>query len=207
MSLAKFEAHLVQQASGFRCYACGDRKEKATFLARVKNHLKPPADQSALYTIDKLLGAAGTKIKQFYAKHDGVLMYEDTLWSRWSGGDYKTAGIAFFPVDEWQEKSYEMRKGWPLEDMPVWLQEGIAFGEIPHSANYFVIQPRGTNAGKVFYRDHDDFREKPIAGSFTAFLNSILADPADFLNRLGCYTLYTDGKTDIQWIPKEYVTG
>jgi hypothetical protein len=212
MSLADFEAHLKHPAPGFRCYACGDRAEKATFLARVKNRVNPPAKKHALSTLDKLLRSTATTVQQFYAKHDGVLMYEDSLSSRWSGGEFEAAGLAFFPVGEWQEKSNEMREslvamGWSQEDMPNWLQEGTAFGEIPHSANYLVLQPRGENAGKVFYADHDDFEPDAIAGSFEEFLDSILVDPADFLNRLGCYTRYSDGKTDTQWIPKEYVAG
>src|SRR3989442_10464533 len=36
MSLADFEDHLKHGASAFRCYACGDRAEQPTFLARVK---------------------------------------------------------------------------------------------------------------------------------------------------------------------------
>jgi len=212
MSVADFEAHLQDSAPGFRCYRCGDRTETATFLARVRNQVSPPADTSALSIIDELLGSAGGAIKQFYAKHDGVLMYEDSLSSRWSGGAYAAAGVAFFPVREWQAKTEEMREGlsemgWSEEHMPAWLRQGIAFGEIPHSANYFVIQAAGENAGNVFYADHDDFRPDPIAGSFEEFLDSILADPADFLLRLGCYTRYSDGKTNIQWIPKEYVRG
>ena len=46
---------------------------------------------------------------QFYANHDGVLMYEDSISSRWSGGEFQAAGIAFFPIGEWAEKSSEMR--------------------------------------------------------------------------------------------------
>src|SRR5262249_28444794 len=95
--------------------------------------------------------------------------------------------------------------GWSEEDMPDWLRQGIAFAEIPHSANYFIIQPNGEDAGKVFYADHDDFQPAPFANSFEEFLDSIVANPADFLNRLGCYNRYSHGKTDIQWIPKEYV--
>ena len=49
------------------------------------------------------------------------------------------------------------------------------------------------------------FEPEPIAGSFEEFLDSIVANPADFLYRRGCYTRYSDGKTDIQWIPKQYV--
>jgi hypothetical protein len=212
MSLADFETHLKHAAPGFRCYRCGDRSETPTFLALVRNRANPPADKVALSTIDKLLGAAGAMIKQFYARHDGVLLYEDTLSSRWSGGEFEAAGVAFFSVSEWQDKSAEMREsllamGWSEDDMPDWLRQGIVFGEIPHSANYFVIQPSGEQAGKVFYADHDDFQADPIAGSFEEFVDSILADPADFLNRLGCYTRFSDGKTEIQWIPKEYVAG
>src|SRR5438105_2599738 len=126
MSLADFEAHLKHLAPGFRCYACGDRAKKVTFLARVKNRMNPPADKHALSNIEKLLGSGASTIKQFYAKHDGVLMYEDTLSRRWSGGEFQAAGVAFFPVAEWQEKSNEMREslaamGWSQEDMPDWL--------------------------------------------------------------------------------------
>jgi hypothetical protein len=210
MRLADFEAHLNHPAPAFRCYRCGDRTERPTFLARVRNQVNSPADQLALSTIDKLLGAAGATIKQFYAKCDGVLMYQDTHSTRWSGGEFEAAGVAFFPVSEWQGKSAEMREGlltmgWSADDMPEWLRQGIAFGEIPHSANYFVMQPSGEDAGKVFYADHDAFEPDPVAGSFEEFLDSILANPADFLYRMGCFARYSDGKTAIQWIPKEYV--
>ena len=137
-------------------------------------------------------------------------MYEDSISSRWSGGEFQAAGIAFFPIGEWAEKSSEMREsllgmGWSEADMTDWLLLGIAFGEIPHSGNFFVLQPTGENAGKIFYADHDAFEPEPIAGSFEEFLDSIVANPADFLYRRGCYTRYSDGKTDIQWIPKQYV--
>src|SRR5580658_7976752 len=158
MSLADFEAHLKHSAPGFRCYACGDRAKNATFLALVKNIVNPPANKDTLSMIDQLLPTAATSVKQFYAEHDGVLMYEDTLSTRRPRGEFKAAGVVFFCANEWQAKSDEMREdlmtmGWPQEDMPDWLQEGIAFGEIPRSANYFVIQSRGENAGKVFYAD------------------------------------------------------
>jgi hypothetical protein len=210
MSLTEFEAHLKHKNPAFRCYACGDRSEKLDLVARVNNRLGSPADKAALSAVEELLGSKVTAVKLFYAKHDGVLMYEDTLMKRWSGGEYRATGIAFFPVGQWKKKSSEMRKslsdmGWSEEDFTDWLRMGIAFCEIPQSANYFVIQPTGKHAGKIYYADHDDFNPDPIAESYEAFLDSILANPADFLYRHGCYTRYSDGKTDIQWIPKEYV--
>ena len=94
-----------------------------------------------------------------------------------------------------------------MDEMPEWIMQGIAVGEIPQSGNYFVIQPNGEDAGKVFYANHDGFEPESIADSFEEFLGSIINDPANFLYRMGCYTRYSDGKTDIQWIPKEYVFG
>ena len=89
--------------------------------------------------------------------------------------------------------------------MPLWLKEGIAFGEIPHSANFFVVA-ESERAGKIYYADHDDFRESPIAGDLDELLDRIRNDPADFLYQCGCYTRYSDGKTDTKWIPKEYAS-
>jgi hypothetical protein len=95
--------------------------------------------------------------------------------------------------------------GFEEDDMPDWFHRGVVFGEIPRSANYFVIQPSGDGAGQVFYCDHDDLRTEPIAESFEDLLRMIVKEPPGFLYQCGCFTRYSDGKTDIQWIPKEYV--
>ena len=95
--------------------------------------------------------------------------------------------------------------GFDEQDLPDWYYRGVVFGEIPHSANYFVIQPEGDEAGQIYYCDHDDFVTEPIASSFEELLNTIVNDPPAFLFQRGCYTRYSDGKTDIQWIPKDYI--
>ena len=88
---------------------------------------------------------------------------------------------------------------------PEWVKTGIAFAEIPHSGNYFVFHPTRDGACNVHYADHDSFNDRPWAGSFEAFLGDIVADPAAFMYRAGCYTRYCDGNTKAQWIPKTYV--
>ena len=93
--------------------------------------------------------------------------------------------------------------GWKKE-MPAWLKKGIPFGEIPHSANFFVAGV-GEDEGKIYYADHDDFKESPIAENLDELLDRIRTDPAAFLYQRGCYTRYSDG-SDTQWIPKEYVS-
>ena len=95
--------------------------------------------------------------------------------------------------------------GFEESDMPDWFHRGVVFGEIPHSANYLVLQPDGNQAGKVFYADHDDFKTEAMAPSFEDLLTMIVDDPPGFLYQCGCFTRYSDGKTTIQWIPKEYV--
>jgi hypothetical protein len=204
MSVREFEEHIRAVAPAFRCYACGDHAESLNLTARLSNNLNRPASKKALATIESLLGAAGEPFKELYRRHNGMVLYRDSR--------SHAAGVRFFPVEEWAARSEEMRDGmlamgWDEEEvrMPAWLKKGIVFGEIPQSANYFVVTV-GRGAGKIHYADHDDFRNTPIAKKLEAFLDKILADPAGFLYKCGCYTRYSDGKTGIQWIPKEYVS-
>jgi hypothetical protein len=74
--------------------------------------------------------------------------------------------------------------------------------------------PRGGPSGSVAlihpssFRLHEDSgsARKPLARSFAALLDRIADDPAKFLREVGCYTRYSDGKTDTQWIPNEFIT-
>jgi hypothetical protein len=202
MSLEHFDAHLHDPAPGFRCYACGDRSKKATFLARVKNRIGNPGSGKAIAIVNKLCGLASIGVKDLVELHDGVLLYQDNKSD--------AAGVEFFKAAEWEARTNEMREsmiamGYDEADMPDWFHHGVVFGEIPRSANYFVIQPDGDEAGQIFYCDHDDFQTKAMASSLEDLLNMIVEDPAGFLYQCGCFTRYSDGKTDIQWIPKEYV--
>lgn len=202
MSLDRFEAHLRDPAPGFRCYAAGDRSEKPTVLARVTHGIGKPATAKAIAVVTKRCGTAAAALKRFVALHDGLLLYRDAKSD--------AAGVEFFKASEWHSRTREMREsmtamGFDDDDMPEWFHRGVVFGQIPHSANYLLVQPAGAKAGRVFYCDHDDVDPKPIAASFEKLLKMIVDDPPGFLDRCGCYTRYSDGKTKTQWIPKEYV--
>ena len=203
MSLADFEIHLNHPAPAFRCYACGDASEELAFLARVKNRLNPPATDEDIAELDALLGGQFDDAREFYKRHNGLLLYEDTRSD--------AAGLELFPIGEWRYRSEGMREqfaemGFEESDDPDGLLKGIAFGEICHSANYFTFQTTGPHSGTIFYISHDDWQNEPIAHSFSDFLALIVRDPAEFLYDAGCYTRYSDGKSDIQWIPKEYIS-
>ena len=208
MPMQEFLKHIKDTAPAFRCYACGDHLEALNLTARLSNDLNPPASKKDLAEIESLLGAAGRPFKQLYGNHNGMVLYRDSPPMQCS--TIVAAGVRFFPVEEWSARSAEMRDGlcamgWAEDEMPIWLKEGIAFGEIPHSANFFVVGV-GAEARKIYYADHDDFRESPIAENLEELLDRIRTDPADFLLQRGCYTRYSDGHSDSQWIPKEYVS-
>ena len=197
MSLVTFEAHLNHPAPAFRCFAAGKSK-KAQWIARVTHKIERPASKKSLAKLDQYLGEHGSQIRRFYALHNGLTLYCDTLSD--------TAGVAFFKIDEWKKQSKAMREFMLAEqedaDWPDWFLQGYAFAEIPHSANYFVID----KAGQVFYMDHDAWEDAPIAKTFSEFLDLIVKNPARFLRKRGCYTHYSDGKTKKRWIPKEYLS-
>ncbi|MBL8795169.1 MAG: SMI1/KNR4 family protein [Planctomycetia bacterium] len=202
MSLEQFDAHLLDSAPGFRCFACGDPSEEPRFLARVINVVGKAGSMTAIAAVDTACSADAPALRRFVQRHDGVMLYQDEKSD--------AAGIEFFKATEWQVRTKEMREsmiamGFEENDMPEWFHKGVVFGEIPHSGNYFVVQPSGIGAGRVFYCDHDDFQTEPLAESLEDLLSLIVKDPPGFLYQCGCFTRYSDGKTDIQWIPMAYI--
>jgi hypothetical protein len=200
--MKEFLKHINDKAPAFRCYDCTDREEQLTLTAKVSNKLNPPASSDGVAEIRSLLGAAGGPFQKLFRKHNGMLLYRDSR--------SRAAGVRFFPVEEWSARSEEMREqflamGCEEEEMPTWMKRCIVFGEIPQSANYFAVSV-GRGAGKIYYADHDDFRNTPFAKGLEELLDKIRNDPAEFLYKCGCFTRYSDGKTGTQWIPKEYIS-
>ncbi len=151
-----------------------------------------------------MLGNHAGPLAAFYERHDGFVLYKDTLSS--------AAGIELFSVDQWLAATEDMRSCFkhladdPDND-PDHIVKGIAIGTVPESGNYFVLPIDGPNAGKIFYADHDGWYESAFADDFDAFLKHVTEEPVRLLaEQVGCYTRYSDGETDLQWIPEEYLT-
>ena len=199
---ADFLRHIADPAPAFRCFACGDENEEPVHVALVEHELEPPAGDAATEMLRELLGPAAAGVEPLYRQHDGVLLYCDA--------ESDAAGFALFPIEEWTARSAEMREqlaemGWELDDTPLWLREGLAIGEVPFSGNFFVMHPAGADPHRVYYVDHDAFEDAPITANLEALLDWLSAEPANLLYQLGCYTRYSDGETDTQWIPAEYI--
>jgi hypothetical protein len=172
-------------------------------LANVSNELNATADANALAEIELRLGVFAKSFQRLYGLHNGMTLYIDSKSS--------AADLCIFPIEDWENQTKGMADqlldmGWEEERFPPWLPGAIAFGEIRESAYFFVVGTKESYAGQIFYLDHDDYVEEPLAQNLDVFLDMINADPAKFMYQRGCYTRYFDGKTDIQWIPKEYLS-
>jgi hypothetical protein len=203
MAIQVIEQFAEAPAPGFRCFAA-PKQTGPRFLARVQHILQPPASAEAVAEIRQSLGEHAAQVVAFYQRHDGFILYRDTL--------SKAAGIELLPVGRWQAATEEMRDWFDHlsdepENDPDHIVTGIAMATVPHSGNYFVMPVEGPTAGKIFYADHDGWYESAFADDFNGFLVHVTHEPVHLLaEEVGCYTRYTDGKTTAQWIPEEYFT-
>lgn len=193
---------LRQESPAFRCYYAGDRSQNLGFTAHVRHLLGEPATAAALAQLDSQLGVAGASLRGLFSLHDRMTLFRDTKSD--------AAGLELFAIADWPSKTVEMRElleamGVDLADMPEWFNTGVVIGQVPESANYFVVGTAGDSAGRLYYVDHDGFVEDPIADDAEALMDSLVVDPAQFMYDRGCYTRYSDGETNKQWIPKQYV--
>jgi hypothetical protein len=201
MTPQELEEFAKAPASGFRCFAAGD-ESGPRFLARIRHALNPPAPPASVARIGEILGSHADQVVAFYRHHNGFVLYLDTRSD--------AAGIELFRVEDWEEATTDMRTWFedvlhdPEKD-PDHIFTGIAIATVPHSANYFVMPIEGPSAGKLFYADHDGWYESAFAEDFSGFLTRVTREPVKLLAEdLGCYTRYSDGETDSQWIPEAY---
>jgi hypothetical protein len=199
MSLAKLNELLAHPAPGFICEGAGETGAKK-FLAKITHEALGPASASDLSKLEAMIPSGAEQLLAFYKIHDGVILYKDTVDD--------AEGVELFAVENMEEGTNELREWLDTieeEDDGNKLKSAIAIGQVPHSGNYFAMPVEGLGVGKVFYVDHDDWSEEPFANSFDEFVDRITTSPAKLLAEdLGCYARYSDGKTEIQWIPEEY---
>lgn len=201
MSVESFLSHVKAASPTFHCYECGDRSESLSLIAPLSHTMGPPADETAIQLLQEYLGPKADSFVDLYSEHDGFTLYRDRQ------GDAE--GLRFFPVEQWERFTQEMKEsfsdmGFEPEEWPEAAVDSLAFGEIPHSGNFFTVKTSGSKRGQIFYADHDDFTEEAFAKSLSEFLARIVKDPAQFLYDVGCYTRYSDGSTSAQWIPKQF---
>jgi hypothetical protein len=198
-----FLEHIYIEHARFDCYDPGDAEQQLGFYVEIHNTLNGPAKESDLGVLRQLLPANSEELVDLYRLHDGLTLYRHCEAEHYPNGDM--SGVIFYPIEhlrahnaEW--KAFLLEQYGSAENFDCEFQRyGTAFGENSYSLKSFVWFD-----GKVFYDNHDNLTETPIAASFSAFLSLIARDPAAFLDQCGLTTRYSDSKTDVEWIPKVF---
>ena len=187
-----FLRHINLDNQKFKCYLNSDKKESLNLAVDIYNILKNGATSNDILLLQELIPNNNEQIVELYKIYNGIKLY-------CSGN---ASGLEFYAINDLKKLNEEWKESFSYyneEELYDFQKYGVAFGEISHSGNYFILYN-----GKVFYSDHEEWDEALIGNSFDEFLSKIVTDPADFLYKMGCYTRYSDGKTNGQWIPKVF---
>lgn len=185
----------------FKCEPAGGKAGE--YVAVTHSELFDPSSK-AIEEVEATIGSIAPDLVEFFRKHNGALFHADS--------ENLSAGIHLHPIEEWDELRSDMMEWYDMMDEDVldeintdWLEDCIVFGEVPSSANYFVLVVNGVHKGKVIYSDHEVAEQDVYTNSFNELLTKYLSDPVGEIMSLGCFTRYDDGKTNIQWIPREII--
>ncbi|MCX7546033.1 SMI1/KNR4 family protein [Marinicella gelatinilytica] len=186
----------------FLCEVAGE--DSGELIVNTKTEILEPASSSTINAMEDKLGKFSVEFTTFYKKFGGISFHEQP--------EAFAASLYIHPYEKW-EKLYGELMDWfdlidedELENSGIdWINNCVVFAEIPSSGNYFVMPLTGSNAGKIIYQDHDGLESNVYAESFFEFLTKFLSAPVAEIEYFGCYTRYSDGKTDKQWIPVKIV--
>jgi hypothetical protein len=206
------EAPLVQLRQfaaiplAFRCRPAGRKDATERFLARVGHYLHSPASPVELSQLKEQLGACSTDLANCYVRHNGFVLYRDTLSD--------TAGVEVLPVrgwakatERWQQQVQDRMDDEQDEQLAP-LLSCMVFGLVPRSGNFFTIQTSGPESGHIFCTDHETMALEQFAPDFGKFVVRIISNPVRLLAKeLGCFARYSDGVSSTQWIPEEAIVG
>ena len=188
-----FLRHIKSGNQKFKCYLNSDESETLSLTVDIYNELNPGATDEEISMLTKLIPDNNEQIVAFYKLYNGIKLYCNA----------DTSGLQFYSIGDLKELNDEWKEGhsdFEEDELYDFQKSGFAFGEISHSGNYFILFE-----GKVFYDDHDGGDDTTAGETFNDFLSMIVTNPADFLYEMGCYTRYSDGKTNGQYIPKVLV--
>lgn len=188
-----FIRHINSKNQKFKCYLNSDESETLNLTVDIYNELNSGATVEEISKFKKLMVDNNDQIIALYKLYNGIKLY--------CNGD--TSGLQFYSIGDLSELNETWKEGYSdfeEDELYEFQKSGFAFGEISHSGNYFILFD-----GKVFYDDHDGGDDTPAGETFNEFLSKIAIDPVEFLFEKGCYTRYSDGKTNEQYIPKVFV--
>ena len=182
-------SHLALKNPRFECW---DLERKHSLTVKLRSAVGKPATVRELKSLQKLAAREYAALEPLYREFNGLTLHMHR----------DTAGLAIAPIRElsaFADDSNTLLFGDEAEHYP-FQREGVPFATIVASGNYFVI-----HKGKVYYSDHDGGDDSVWGTDLEGFFRRALRDPPRFLYDAGCYTRYSDGKTDTQFIPETFI--
>jgi hypothetical protein len=174
-------------------FVCKDTSDTHELVVPLAFQAGPPATSQELRELEAAAGREAVGLIPLYREFNGVAFHLNR----------DTAGLLIASVEELAGLNAEWRE-WFSDLEPDELfnfqRDGVAFATIAASGNYFVI-----HKGAIYYSDHDSGDDSPWGENIEQFLERALSDPARFLYEAGCYTRYSDGETDRQFIPESFL--
>jgi hypothetical protein len=171
-------------------FVCRDVRRERELIVRVTSSAGPPATDSELEELRRIVGPEYAFLEPLYRHFNGVSLH----------GHGETFGLVAFPIEELSSFAQECRASFWDEESELFpfQRDGVPFATIFASGNYFAC-----HQGKVYYSDHDGGDDALWGASLEAFFERALVDPAKFPYDAGCYTRYFDGESDRQFIPEK----
>lgn len=211
----KIKATLGHPAPGVVCYACGDDERREAYVAAVAHTAgcpEPLPDDACVrdaVQVDATLG-------KIYSAFNGLHLFDAVVREPRSAELGVAEGFRLFRLDELTERTAETREQWlrDLSDWPEPLPYGpddfVSIGHPCGSWNYVHLVVRGPARGLLFWWPWTmppESIDDATAGSTAELINALIDDPAFVLNEVFCcYSRYSDGETETQWIPSRYVS-
>jgi hypothetical protein len=193
MKLIKLEQTVSEHSGVFYCIGRGGDKT-ITKSVNFEHIFDPPVADPTVPDIGML--------KEFYSTFGSLTLYH-----------HKESGDAAYYVaspKEW-ESLFEYFSGW-IDDLdedeqdellPVWIDDCVVIGEIPHSGNYLLVPTDGEMAGHVFEFEHDGFEFIDRGSNISDFVFNILKPNAIMLNNMVSHMTLAEGNEENQWWVEE----
>lgn len=106
-----------------------------------------------------------------YEKHDGIRLFAHQ--------DSDKSAIYIAALDDWAilgEELLDAMSELKPKQIPTWIDDAIAFAEVPDSGDFFLLIAEGDLTGQVFYFNQAKKKFTQFAEDFAGFLKRICED-------------------------------